>query len=85
MLGAAVETGTLIEINASPYRLELDWLHCKRAKSLGVMLVINPDAHATDEIALTRFGVDVAQRGWLEIGDVFNTLPLAKVKAYFAR
>jgi DNA polymerase (family 10) len=83
VLKTAVEMGTLIEINANPLRLDLDWIHCKRAKALGVKLVINPDAHATDEIALTRYGIDVARRGWLEKGDVFNTQSLEEVKEYF--
>ena len=69
----------MIEINAHPQRLDLDWVHCKRAKALGVKLVINPDAHSTDEIGLYRFGVDVARRGWLEKKDVFNTQTLAQV------
>jgi DNA polymerase (family 10) len=86
VLKAAAEHGTLIEINAHPQRLDLDWIHCKRAKSLGVKLVINPDAHATSEIGYTSFGVCVARRGWLEKGDVFNTQSLAEVtKALEAR
>jgi DNA polymerase (family 10) len=84
VLKAAAETGTMIEINANPHRLDLDWLHCKRAKSLGVKIVINPDAHAPDELALTRYGIDVARRGWLEKNDVFNTLPVAQVKKALA-
>jgi DNA polymerase (family X) len=84
VLTTAAETGTLIEINASPPRLDLDWIHAKRAKALGVKLVINPDAHAVDEIALTRYGIDVARRGWLEKGDVFNTRSAAAVKKFFA-
>ncbi|MBX7134587.1 MAG: PHP domain-containing protein [Fimbriimonadaceae bacterium] len=79
ILHAAAKHGTMIEINANPYRLDLDWIHCKRAKALGVKLVINPDAHATEELAFTRFGVDVARRGWLEKSDVFNTKTLAQV------
>jgi DNA polymerase (family 10) len=79
VLQAAAKAGTMIEINANPYRLDLDWIHCKRAKALGVKLVINPDAHSTDDLAFTRFGVDVARRGWLEKKDVFNTLTLAQV------
>jgi DNA polymerase (family 10) len=79
VLQAAAESGTMIEINANPYRLDLDWIHCKRAKALGVKIVINPDAHSTDELALYRYGVDVARRGWLERGDVFNTKSLADV------
>ena len=79
VLHAAAKAGTMIEINANPMRLDLDWIHCKRAKALGVKLVINPDAHSTDDLALTRYGVDVARRGWLEKKDVFNTLTLAQV------
>jgi DNA polymerase (family 10) len=79
VLHAAAKAGTMIEINANPYRLDLDWIHCKRAKALGVQLVINPDAHSTDDLAFTRFGVDVARRGWLEKADVFNTKTLAQV------
>jgi DNA polymerase (family 10) len=79
VLQAAAKHGTMIEINANPYRLDLDWIHCKRAKTLGVMLVINPDAHATEELGFTRFGVDVARRGWLEKKDLFNTRTSAQV------
>jgi DNA polymerase (family 10) len=86
VLCAAAEEGTLVEINAHPQRLDLDWVHCKRAKSLGVKLVINPDAHSTGDIAYYRFGVDVARRGWLEKADVFNTRTAAEVaKALEAR
>jgi DNA polymerase (family X) len=86
VLKAAAAHGTLIEINAHPQRLDLDWVHCKRAKALGVKLVINPDAHSTDELSLVRYGVDVARRGWLETGDVFNSQPAAQVhKALQAR
>lgn len=76
---AAAAHGTLIEINAHPARLDLDWLGCKKAKALGVKFVINPDAHAADEVSLTRFGVDVARRGWLEPTDVLNSLPFATI------
>jgi DNA polymerase (family 10) len=79
VLQAAAKSGTMVEINASPHRLDIDWFHCKRAKALGVQLVINPDAHSTGEIALTKFGVDVARRGWLEKKDVFNTRSLSEV------
>ncbi|HMC66616.1 MAG TPA: DNA polymerase/3'-5' exonuclease PolX [Gemmataceae bacterium] len=79
VLQAAVKHGTMIEINAHPNRLDIDWIHCKRAKALGVPLVINPDAHSTNEIALYHYGVDVARRGWLEKKDVFNTRPAAQV------
>jgi DNA polymerase (family 10) len=79
VLKAAAKHGTMIEINAHPMRLDIDWIHCKRAKALGVQLVINPDAHATEEIAGYRWGVDVARRGWLEKKDLFNTKTAAEV------
>ncbi len=79
VMKAAAKHGTRIEINAHPFRLDIDWLACKRAKSLGVGLVINPDAHATQEIANIVYGVDVARRGWLEKSDVLNTLPADQV------
>ena len=79
VLQAAAEAGVMVEINAHPVRLDLDWIHCKRAKALGVPIVINPDAHSTHELGLYRFGVDVARRGWLTKEDVFNTRPTADV------
>jgi DNA polymerase (family 10) len=81
VLQAAAQTGTMIEINAHPQRLDLDWVHCKRAKALGVKLVINPDAHSTSDLGLFPYGVDVARRGWLTTADVFNTRSLAEVTA----
>jgi DNA polymerase (family 10) len=79
VMKAAAKNGTRIEINAHPFRLDIDWLACKRAKSLGVGLVINPDAHATQEISHIWYGVDVARRGWLEKVEVLNTLPVDEV------
>lgn len=79
VLKAAAEAGTMIEINAHPVRLDLDWVHCQRAKALGVQIVINPDAHGVEEIAYISYGVDVARRGWLEKSNVFNTKSAAQV------
>jgi DNA polymerase (family X) len=79
VLQAAAEAKVMVEINAHPARLDLDWIHCKRAKALGVMLVINPDAHNTADLGLYRFGVDVARRGWLTKADVFNTRPVKQI------
>jgi DNA polymerase (family 10) len=76
---AAAKHGTRIEINAHPMRLDVDWLACKQAKSLGAALVINPDAHAIQEIANIAYGVDVARRGWLEKTNVLNTLPADQI------
>jgi DNA polymerase (family 10) len=83
VLKAAVECGTFVEINAHPQRLDIDWIQCKRARSLGVTLVINPDAHSPEGIGLTRFGIDVARRGWVSKDQVFNTRTAAQVAAAF--
>jgi DNA polymerase (family 10) len=79
VLQAAAKHKKLIEINAQPDRLDLDWIHCKRAKALGVRLVINPDAHSTGELEMVPNGVNVARRGWLEKSDVINTQSAAQV------
>ncbi|MFO0960149.1 MAG: DNA polymerase/3'-5' exonuclease PolX [Isosphaeraceae bacterium] len=73
VIDAAAGSGTLIEINASPYRLDLDWEHCRKAKAQGVGLVINPDAHSTGGLADLDYGVGVARRAGLGARDVFNT------------
>ncbi len=69
----AKETNTALEINSFPERLDLDSLHCRRAKDMGVKLAINTDAHATEHLQAISFGVAVARRGWLTRGDVNNT------------
>lgn len=79
VLKAASKHGKMIEINAQPLRLDLDWVHVKRAKAMGIPIVINPDAHSTGELAFYPYGVDVARRGWLEKDDIFNTRSLKEV------
>jgi DNA polymerase (family 10) len=85
VIQAAAKHGKMIEINAQPMRLDLDWTYVKRARELGVKLVINPDAHSPGELALTEFGLHVARRGWLTAADVFNTLGLKAVLKELAR
>jgi len=63
-----------VELNASPYRLDLDWRMCKRAKELNVPVVINPDAHSIKGLGDIDYGVMVARKGWLEHSDILNTL-----------
>jgi DNA polymerase (family 10) len=79
VLQCAKAHGKIVEINAQPSRLDIEWTWVKRAKALGVPIAINPDAHSPEELALTHFGIDVARRGWLTKDDVFNTLPLKDV------
>jgi DNA polymerase (family 10) len=86
VLKEAAETGVLVEINAHPMRLDVDWIACKHAKALGAQMVINPDAHRVEEIGNLRYGVDVARRGWLEKRDVFNTnITSQVVRAFWDR
>jgi DNA polymerase (family 10) len=85
VLKCAAKHGKMIEINAQPSRLDLDWKYVKRAKAMGIPIVINPDAHSTGELALYKFGVNVARRGWLTKDDVFNTRSLADVMKELAR
>ncbi len=82
---ACAAHGVFIEINAHPYRLDLDWRHVKTAKEMGVMFVINPDAHHTSEIAYFEYGVGVARKGWLTKDDVLNTGDVAEITKAFRR
>ncbi len=75
VVDAAARSGVMIEINANPHRLDLDAAECRRARAKGVMLVINPDAHATDGLDDLDYGVSVARRAWLTAADVWNTGP----------
>lgn len=79
VIGVCARHGTMIEINADPHRLDLDGVHARAARQAGVTLVINPDAHATGGLANLAFGIDVARRGWLRRGDVFNTRTSSEV------
>ena len=72
-----------VEINASPYRLDLDWRMCKYAKEQGVPVCINPDAHDTDGLRNFWFGVQVARKGWLSAVDVLNTRSGADIEELF--
>lgn len=85
VLKLAAQHGKMIEINAQPSRLDLDWKYVKRAKEMGIPLVINPDAHSPGELELYKFGVHVARRGWLAKDDVFNTRGLKDVQKELAK
>jgi DNA polymerase (family 10) len=79
IIAAAASTGTILEINANPYRLDLDWRWCRKAREQGVLLSINPDAHALSELEYMRFGLAVARKGWLTAADVINTRTAAEI------
>ncbi len=79
LLRVAKETGTALEINTYPFRLDLNDTHARQAKELGVPLVINTDTHVISQFDTLPYGVSVARRGWLEKGDVLNTLELPEL------
>ena len=79
VLDAAAETGTIIELNANPRRLDMDWRWWPLAKEKGIKCSINPDAHTTEGLQDLVFGVGIARKGWLTKGDVINTRPLKEV------
>ncbi len=74
VLKVARETGTALEINAYPLRLDINDTYAKMAKEMNVPIVINTDAHVTDQFDYMSYGVSIARRGWLEKKDVLNTL-----------
>jgi DNA polymerase (family 10) len=78
----AVETGTAIELNADPYRLDLDWRHCRRARDKGVQIAIGPDAHSEDSLENVEMGVALARKAWCEKKDVLNTRTWKQVLAF---
>ena len=84
ILDAAAATGTWIELNANPRRLDLDWRWWHLAKEKGVKCVINPDAHSTAGLQDLVFGVGIARKGWLTKDDVVNTMPLSRIGAALA-
>ena len=84
VIEAAAATGTIIELNANPRRLDMDWRWWPLAKSKGVKCSINPDAHHTSQLQFLKFGVGTARKGWLTRDDVVNTLPLGKIESVLA-
>lgn len=77
VIDACAETGTWIELNANPFRFDLDWRLWSYAKGKGVKCVINCDAHRNEHAGFLRLGTGIARKGWLTKADVINTLPLA--------
>lgn len=82
---AAARTGTALEINSFPDRLDLDDELARRAQDLGVLFAISSDAHATRHLDTMRYGVGTAQRGWVREENVVNTWPLARLRRFLAK
>ncbi len=85
VLAAAAQWGTVLEINASPDRLDLTDTWARRAREMGVKLAVNTDAHAGEGLGEMAYGLTVARRAWLEPQDLINTWPWERVRDYFAK
>jgi DNA polymerase (family 10) len=83
VLAACAKHGVAVEINANPWRLDLDWRWHRTALSLGCMMSINPDAHSTDELDLTHWGIEMARKGGVSADRVLNCLGLQEISRYF--
>ena len=81
---AAATTGTALEINGSPHRLDLAPERARRAVEMGCILAIDSDAHRTEELGYVRWGVDQARRAWVEPRHVLNTRSRAELLAWVA-
>ena len=75
ILRAAKETGTILEINANPYRLDLNDKNIKKVKEIGAKMIISSDAHQSEQMRFVEYGVSQARRGWAEKGDIINCWP----------
>ena len=84
MFRAAARTGTALEINAYPDRLDLSDELVSRARDFGVKFSIDTDAHSTVHLGFMRYGIGTAQRGWLTADDVINTWPLDRLRQFIA-
>jgi len=82
---ACARTGTALEVNAHPDRLDLPADHIRAARDAGVRFAIDSDAHSTQHLGYLRYGVGTARRGWLTPGDVINTWPLPRLRAFLRK
>jgi DNA polymerase (family 10) len=85
VFAACARTGTALEINGSPHRLDLPAEHVRRARQAGVRFAVSSDAHSTVQLGYPRYGAGTAQRGWLTADDVINTWPLDRLRAFLRK
>jgi DNA polymerase (family 10) len=85
IIDEASRSGVAIELNAHPYRLDIDWRLCKYAKEKGVKIAINPDAHDEEGLKDTNYGVGIGRKGWLEPENILNAMNLGEMKAFLQR
>ncbi|MEY4939890.1 MAG: hypothetical protein RIQ93_1625 [Verrucomicrobiota bacterium] len=84
-IDAAIANGVIIELNSSPWRLDMDWRHWRKAAERGLLCAINPDAHDTAGLGHVRAGINAARKGGLRREQILNTRPLGEVQEYFSK
>jgi DNA polymerase (family 10) len=84
VLDACARNRVAVELNANPYRLDLDWRRIRMATEKGVLISINPDAHAIDQLAYTKWGIAVARKGGLTIESCLNAMSLEDFAAWIS-
>jgi DNA polymerase (family 10) len=82
VIDAAIAHKVVVELNASPWRLDMDWRHWRKAAERGLLCAINPDAHDTEGLSHVRAGVNSARKGWLTRENILNTRSLAEVQRW---
>jgi DNA polymerase (family 10) len=85
VIDAAARAGTMLEINSSPDRRDLNEVNARAAAAAGVPIVINCDAHRVGGFEVARYGIATARRAWLTRADVANTRPWPEVAAMLSR
>jgi len=82
-LRAAKQYNVVLEINGSPWRLDLKDSNIRRAKTAGVKMIINTDSHQKEHLQFMKYGIGQARRGWAEKSDIINSQPLEKLLKFF--
>jgi DNA polymerase (family 10) len=85
IIDEASRSSVAIELNAHPYRLDIDWRLCKYAKEKKIKIAINPDAHEEEGLKDIFYGVGIGRKGWLEPGDILNAMDFGEMKAFLER
>jgi DNA polymerase (family 10) len=82
IIDEASRSSVVIELNAHPYRLDIDWRLCKYAKEKGIKIAINPDAHEEEGLKDIFYGVGIGRKGWLEPGDILNAMDFGRLSSF---
>ena len=85
LLDLCAEKNIIVELNANPHRLDIDWRHLREAQKRGVKISINPDSHNKETLAHVSYGINIARKGWLTSKDVFNTGSFDEILSFLKR